>query len=130
MATEDLKVGHLVVVSSNAQGTNSLIYGSESFSPGREILLKVDEYLIGVLAEYVTSRPRGGPFWKILTPCGVAHIWDSDIGEDDLSIRELSESIGQWLTENCAYNPLEGKYKLKKGLLSIGLFTTSVARTP
>jgi hypothetical protein len=66
---------------------------------------------------------------KVLTVSGVAHIFDEDIAEDDLSVELLTESIGEWLKENCVYNYDTGKHSLDKGLVAVRKYS-QVARAP
>jgi len=117
MEIEDLRVGQLVVLSIRIGGFCTL-NGDPSGDSKKWFRIWRDEYVIG---EVVGLDSNGlDSTLKVLTGCGVAHIPITTWARECLSIRVLTETIGEWLGENCSYNHLEGKHRFKTELLATG----------
>jgi hypothetical protein len=124
------RIGDLVVISIASKGIQTSISGDIEHTDSKLFWLYDNEYMIGMVVEAL-SHPDFplSTLWRILTVEGIAHIWSEDIAEDDLSVVFLTESIGEWLRENCTYCVDTGKYSLAKDLVAVRSFS-HVAKAP
>lgn len=113
--SDKFQKGQMVVITLAPSGIGTSIRGDIAGTPEKFIWIYPEEFLIGqVVGRICHTDYLKSAIWKILTPEGVAHIWDGDIADDDLAVEVLTDEKADWIMLNCTYNQDLGKHKIDK----------------